>query len=105
MSKSVEPSDAPRPPEQPPVADAWDRLADVELRGLWFHDEATGDTVECRGFVGRHVRFRGRDGERVELPREVARDSMRLIRGPTDTRPPSAEQLPERLSSGAGHNG
>ncbi|MFB6117995.1 hypothetical protein [Halosegnis sp.] len=92
MSSAGEPSTPQRPERR--SLDAWTRLRDVELRGRWFSD---GETfLRCRGFTRGAVVFRDRSGERVVLPRAVAQ-TMRLVAGPGDDRPPTADQLPDRL--------
>lgn len=76
---------------------AWRLLDDVELRGQWFLDEEHGGLLECRRVARETVLFRARTGREVVIPRRLAEESLRLVRGRDDPRPPTREQLPERV--------
>jgi hypothetical protein len=85
-------------PEPRAVAErAWTLLEDVELRGQWFLDEEHGGLLECRRVARGTVLFRARTGREVVIPRRLAEESLRLVRGPEDPRPPTRDQLPSRV--------
>ena len=76
---------------------AWTLLDDVELRGQWFLDEEHGGLLECRRVVRGTVLCRARTGREVLIPWRLAEESLRLVRGPDDPRPPTRDQLPDRV--------
>lgn len=97
MSKSADVAIEPGPGPRATAERAWQLLDDVELRGQWFLDEEHGGLLECRRVARGTVLFRARTGREVAIPRELAEKSLRLVRGPGDPRPPTPEQLPDRV--------